>query len=474
MTTFDGHTSTKRLRSNFRPRRAKLVAGFPDRQVSPGSQPKIVLRFDQPVDAAKLFEGLKASIPLELLDPSQTPDDVNTKDWRDGTWVVVQPANGLPADAEIKLTLKKGTACGLGQRTTTEDQGHTFHTAGVFKVRTTDGSGESPTTWWTFHFTNDVDTSSYKNSDIVCDPPFPAHASSYSATLSLYGLRDSRTTYRVTLPESMRDVHGQLLQGQRTFTFKTTAGWPSLEGPNQQLVTLPVGSNAAFQLRSMEYARLSVSVYAVDPSDYPDFWSKYYDCLYNEGTPPGVLHSTQILDIESPEKWTESKVDLPADIPHMIVIAEPKISPFAAIKERVTGSRRPRTIHWVQRTNLAATTRFDQNTGHVLVTQISDAQPQADVELWGDGIKVATTDLDGHAQWQLSAQHMLLRRGDDTCVIDGHMVANYHHAQNQRFHVFSDRGLYKPGESARIKVTRTVDLDRAAFSGRDDHADHRP
>ncbi|MEJ7799465.1 MAG: alpha-2-macroglobulin family protein, partial [Ilumatobacter sp.] len=115
------------------------------------------------------------------------------------------------------------------------------------------------------------------------------------------------------------------------------------------------------------------------------------------------------------------------------------------------------TTAWVQSTDLAIDAFVDQDTLLIWTTDLVTGEPVdgVPVELIGDG-RVATTDDEGLAELELSDSGVLglyANAGERTAFLpaqryDGWQVETQ--SDESRWYIFDDRGVYRPGETARI------------------------
>ncbi len=459
LTSFDGHVLQNPKTFAFSTPRLKIMEA-PSGTKTPGTRPTMTIRFDQVVDSVRLLASLKSDVAVEISDEL----DARTKDWRDGTWLTFRPAAPLPAGRKIKLEIPKGATCGAGPLPLVEALRFEFETAGAFAVEKIEGSGAPPGYAWTVLFNNSVDFNSFKNSEIEVEPPFPIQVGGWENRLTVSGQRDPKTAYTLTFPEGVMDVHGQPLTGKRTFKIATGNAEPELRSMGGSLVTIPTGTETTLAVQSLEYRRLSMSVYAVDPTSFETFRHDYSGIAWHGATPSGEFLVEESIDVTTPAKWTETPLLLTAHFQksqHLIVVVKPKLGAIEHVKNAVMGSRIPAVVHWVQRTGLGVTALVDDSNAHLLVTTLCDGAPVRDAKV-SSGAIATHSDQKGMAWFGLvsSGDAILVEKGEDQCIAEPSTYLNSRGAEAPRFHIFSDRGLYKPGETAHVKGwMRTVDGD---------------
>ncbi len=459
LTSFDGKVLENPKSFAFSTPRLKVLEG-PSGTKTPGTKPMILIRFDQIISPIQLLASIKSTVSFELSDEV----DARTGDWRDGTWVCLRPIEPLPAGRTIKLEIPKGAACGAGPLPLVEAIKMEFDTAGAFKIAKTSGSGEPPGYSWNIEFSESVDFESFKGSEISVEPSFPIQVSGWGSNLSISGRRDPNTSYVLTLPENTKDIHGQSLTGKRTVNFSTGSADPELRSAGGSLVTIPMGDSAALTVQSVEYKRLSMSVYTVEPALFEQFKNELYEVMWRGAKPPGELLVETTIDISTPEKWTETTLEVAGYFQksqHLIVVVKPKLGAIESVKNAVMRNQIPSLVHWMQHTGLGVTSIVDDSTAHLLVSTLADGKPVADANI-SSGAIMTRSDQKGMAWFGLvpSSAAILVEKGQDCCIAEPSIYLTSRHAEPARFHVFSDRGLYKPGETAHIKGwMRTVGKD---------------
>ena len=228
------------------------------------------------------------------------------KEAGDGRWLAFRAEEPLPADASITVTVKPGTPSAEGPLTTPAAQGFSFRTYGPLRVTRSYcawGNECPPMTPWYVEFSNPLDEAAFDPTQVRIEPELPgAQIQVYGNTLNIQGRSAGRTTYTVRLAGDIGDIYGQSLGSDQSLTFKVGAAQPNLWTPGDVLVTLdPSAKKPIFSVFTINYDRLKVRAYVVQPGDWPAFKSylRDYYRIDRPPEPPGrpVLSETVRVDI---------------------------------------------------------------------------------------------------------------------------------------------------------------------------------
>ena len=420
--------------------------------------------------------GLRLATEAEITaDPQASGTRSQTLDRR---FAAFTPDVSLTKDTAYQLDIGPGIPSIEGPREITTTYNFRFRTYGPFEIETTrcGWSDECrPLTPFSIGFSNPVDTASFDSdmvTDIVKVVPEPAglRISVSHSSLSIWGQTKANTTYKVTLSRQLTDVFDQTLTGTNEVEFKTGEARPVLVPFSQPLITTdPFDAIPAVSVATQNHQKLKVKVYEVDPSDYDAFLEFRQDLSRENGDqapPPGrrILDTTITVDGDN-ESFAETRIELdeellPAGVGHRVVVVEidKRLSWFGESDDR--WNNRPTTV-WVQSTNLGLDTFSDHERHVVWVTDLETGEPVegAEVRLSVEGQdRTVTTDANGIAQVRESDANRRSLLGDVTAT-NGTDIAFLHSRQQSsvsnpdqpRWYVFDDRGIYKPGETVRVK-----------------------
>ncbi len=454
--------------------------------------PLIFVEFDQAIEEASLLSSITLSQDrgspvrvrraeaLEIADDAALASTVAKA--KRGRFVVLKPEQALSPATSYTVTVAKGLRSAEGPKTTGEALSFSFRTYDAFKIsRHRCPSKECrPRQPFYVELNNPIDPEAFDPKLVNVEPPIPHMKveASYSS-IQISGRTKGRTKYTVTLPASLKDTFGQTLGKDQRVTFETVSAEPALMAePSTVTVVDPNGKPTAL-VHSVNERNLSVKVYAVEPSDFEKYraWREAWDMDRQEGPPPGRLVVDRKLTPEGdPDDLVESRIDLsPAlksGLGHALVIVEstrPRRHPRAPEWMRV----------WAQVTKIGLDATLDPDGALVWATELLSGKPLESVDVTLDGSS-AKTDREGLARLAAHSGGMIVaRQGGDTAILapDGHYRSEFHFppraGRTERFFVFDDRGMYKPGEKVTLKgwvrgfeATKTGDLEYSRYAGR--------
>ena len=455
-------------------------------------KPAIVLTFDQKIDPAAVMNtvtlraaGKSYSLARLTLAGLQGYDD-NARRLAEkageGRWLAFTVEQELPYDTTVTIDVGPGTPSAEGPNVTEEVQSFSFTTYGPLQVIATRcgwNDNCAPMQPWTIQFSNPLDEKVFDASQVVIEPELPDVQITVNGDwMSIRGVSSGRTTYKVTLDATLRDIFGQTLDQDKTVTFKVDSAEPSMSVPSQSLVTVDPQAAPSYSVWTINYGRLHVKAYRVQAEDWEKFLTyRRQVSAEPDTTPPGeliweervrvernedVLTET-VLDLSDHFKALELAPDAQARRGHLILVIEPEEGLIDSLLKR----RYKSAIHvWVQATDLAVDALVDYEAAIAWVTRLSDGMAVEGVALTlSPGAVSATSDAEGLATLKLSNSgssetpaYLIARLGDDSAILpqDSHGWARggwqAGSAQSgQRWYVLDDRGIYRPGESVQIK-----------------------
>ncbi len=168
---------------------------------------------------------------------------------------------------------------------------------------------------WYVEFSNPLDEAAFEPSQVRIEPELPgAQIQVYGNTLNIQGRSSGRTTYTVRLAGDLGDIYGQTLGNDQSLTFKVGTARPNLWAPGDVLVTLdPSAAKPTFSVFTVNYDRLKVRAYAVQPQDWSAFKSYLRDYYRTDRppTPPGRQVLSETVQVKSrPDEMVETAIDL--------------------------------------------------------------------------------------------------------------------------------------------------------------------
>lgn len=465
------------VRWNFKTPTVKVTQTHPYDAPQP-LDPFFFVAFDQRIDPAAVLKTIQVyagNTRVDLRLASEAELAAQTTDLRErqpeGRWLAFKATQPLPADTRVNVTIGPGTPSAEGPLLTSEAQSYSFSTYAPLRIEEHGCSwyGDSdcpPLTPFFIRFNNSLDLESFSEEMLTVSPEIPGvNANAYGNTLSLQGETRGRTTYTVTVSGKIKDEFGQELGRDARLTFRVGSAASILVGPEQNFITLdPAASKPALSVYAVNYSSLDLKIYAVNPSDWPDFM-KYLRERWDKNPPavPGRLLSSDPLRLNLPtDTLSQVDIDLSAytqnGFGQFIVVVTP---PKAMIE--LDNNRRQRerqaVIAWVQITQIGLDASFDNQNMVAWATDLQSGAPLSAVRIEPQKGAGATTAADGLARFDIpvGAVYLAASKGSDTALLpyssywgtDGWKT--YPLQDALRWFVFDDRAMYRPGEEVHLK-----------------------
>lgn len=387
----------------------------------------------------------------------------------DGRWIAFRTREPLPPDTGVTVTVGAGTPSAEGPLTTPTAQTWSFRTFGPLRVTAHRCGWQEgrcpPGAPWHIELSNPVDAAAFRKDMVRVEPALPGVVvSAHGPQIVIQGRSKPRTTYRVTLDAALPDEFGQTLGAPQTLTFTVGRAEPSLSATGADLVVLDPAAGPRLSVYSTGLAALRVAVHRVAPTDWPAYHAFQQRAQRDRAlpVPPGTRVVARTVTVAgSPDELVETAIDLQAALPgglgHAIVTVEPAGPAAAGAERRWPG----RVIKWVQATRIGLDAFVDATRLIAWATALDDGRPLGgiEVELVPGGPR-AVTGPDGLATLTLGAPAtaLLARKGNDVALLPARTSwwdqTGWQRGPGQdqlRWLVFDDRGLYRPGEDARVK-----------------------
>ena len=269
-------------------------------------------------------------------------------------------------------------------------------------------------------------------------------------------------------PHALKDIFGQTLGREQRLTFKVGKAEPRLFGPDQIFVTLdPASKKPVFSVYAINYAKLPVKIYAVQPEDWKAFqtYMRNWQQTDQPSQMPGKLVFDETITLDIPDDTlSEVNIDLSPYLKngfgHFIVIVQPPAGMFESQNDK--WQRYSQTIHtWVQVTQIGVDAYTDYSDMIVWATDLKDGSPLAGVSIQPEkGGRTFTTGSDGTVRVAIpsGATYLVASRGADKAMLlhspyiwDDTGWQPSSPSDSLRWYVFDDRKMYRPGEEVHIK-----------------------
>ncbi len=465
-----GGTLASAVRWTFRTPPAAVVAYEPVNR-STVREPVLFALFDQRIERETVLRTIQLRaagrvVPVRLATAEEIEHDVHVKAQvraaQPGRWIAFRPVSPLPGDAAIDVAIGPGTPSAEGPLRTTKAHTWSFRTYGPLKLVRHQcgwGSGCEPGTPFQLEFTNPLDEKSFRVTQVKATPAIQGmRAFVGGSMLTVHGATRGRTTYTVTVDGSLKDAFGQTLGGPATVTFTTTAAQKRISAAGQGFLVLDPAAAPAWSVFTINHDALKVRVHAVGPQD----WAAYQKWMQEQWRddrrlpmPGRVVVDKTIAVASKPDEMVETRVDLSAALREGLGQVVVEVEP--AKREPRRGREAVRA--WIQATRIGLTAFADAEKVTAYASSLADGRPLGDVEVQV-GDKRARTGADGLATVELGnpVEMLVARRGNDLAVLPqyvGWWAGGGWQKRPQiptlRFFMFDDRGLYKPGEEARLK-----------------------
>jgi uncharacterized protein YfaS (alpha-2-macroglobulin family) len=459
----------------------KVVTTYPNGTPQP-LDPVFVVIFDQRIDPLSVLKTISVNaggtnVNLVLADQADLEKDAGagqlTKDAPEGRWLAFRAVDAFMPNTSITVSIGPGTPSDEGPLVTQAMQTFGFSTYAPLRIDRYACSWYEdhcpPLTPFTIIFNNPIDMEVYTDEMVRVSPEIPGlSVDMYSSTLVVSGQTRGQTAYTVAISGEIQDVYGQKLGEDTELTFNVGKADPILFGSGQNFITLdPSLTKPALSLYAINYTKLDVKIYAVQPSDWRGFMS-YLNTWQQDGSAskmPGKLIYDESMKLDlADDVLTQVNIDLDrymdGDFGHFVVIAAPPKSLFEDDSAR--WRRQSQTvITWVQITQIGLDVLTDHSQMVVWATDLKDGSPLSGVSIQPDnGNTKIKTDADGLARLDIpsGAIYLVAQKGGDLALLQH---STYYWGEDTwtsnpptdtlRWYAYDDRQMYRPGEEVHLK-----------------------
>jgi uncharacterized protein YfaS (alpha-2-macroglobulin family) len=371
------------------------------------------------------------------------------------------------------VTIGPETPSAEGPLTTTEAQSFSFSTYSPLRIEEHRCAWYDdkcpPLTPFSIRFNNPLDMDVFSEDMLSVEPEIPGMTVNvFGNSIEISGETKGRTTYTVTVSGKIQDVFGQQLGRDAELKFKVGKADSFLINRGQNFLTLdPSASKAVFSVYAINYKKLNLKIYAVQPAD----WTAYKQYLRNwqqtdvPSQMPGRLVEDKSLALELPDDTlTQVDIDLSqymdGNFGHLVLIVEPPARLFESADDK--WMRFSQTIiTWVQVTQIGLDAYTDHSEMVAWATDLKNGAPLTGVQIQADkGGGTVTSGKDGTVRFDIpsGATYLTARNGADLAILprstyywgDDAWVASPP-IDSLRWYVFDDRKMYRPGEEIHLK-----------------------
>ncbi len=453
----------------------QMMRYYPEYDPQP-ADPTLFIQFNQRINADKLlpFISLTAgssNYPLKLVPENEVNENKTLKSYftnaLEGRWLAFKSTKTLPLDTSYTVTVKSGAPSAEGPLVTTQDLTFNFSTYAPLKIDQYGCSWSEepcqPLSPFTINFNNSLDVAAFDEGMLSISPVLPGvNANVYGNTISIEGASQAQTTYTVTVSKDVKDIFGQTLGRNQQLKFRVGKATPTLVGPDRNFITLdPAAGNPALSVYTINYSKLDVEIYAVQPSDWPLFIT-YLQAYQQTDNPPALPGRQVFKDALSVKGANDALNQVDINLkPYMdgksgqfIVIVRPP--------RQLLNNNQWQTIQtWVQITQIGLDAFMDHSEMITWATSLTDGAPLngISIEAGSSGLKT-TTDRSGLARFDIpsATSYLVARKGADTAILPSSIYPwsdggwQTRSVQDElRWYIFDDRGMYRPGEEIHVK-----------------------
>jgi uncharacterized protein YfaS (alpha-2-macroglobulin family) len=430
-----------------------------------------VATFDQLVDPAAVLATvhLRAGdrdVAVRVATAAEIDADDQTRAITEGAepgrWVAFRSVDPLPTDTAITVDIGPGTPSAEGPRTS--DQVATYRTRTYAPLRVREagcayGIDCPPGTPLAIEMNNPIDVAASDLDAITVSPTIAGQSIGvYGTSIQIVGATVARTEYTVTLPASLTDVYGQTLGTDDTRTITIGDPPPSLQAFDAITTLDPFDDAQQLSFVTTGHDQVRIRVFTADPATVAEYldWANYRRDDPSADRPDWTELDDRTVDIESDET-VEQSIDLEpylhGEAGQVIVQIEPV--PAVSPNDPDYWQNRP-AITWVQSTTLAVDAGTDADELLAWATDLRTGAPLSGVTITYPNTASATTDGDGLARMDLPSSvgdgqgSLVATLGDQTAVLPM-WAAKGLIGDTARWYVLTDRGVYRPGETVRVK-----------------------
>ena len=440
--------------------------------------PLFFISFDQRIDPGAVLETIKVEaegfpVAVRLATEDEIAEDETlselVKNANEGRWLAFKATQSLPKASNISIQIGPGTPSAEGPLVTETSQNYSFQTYAPLEILDHGCSWYDencpPLTPFFIRFNNPLDAASFTESLLRVQPEIPGMSVNLIGdTLNISGATQGRTAYKVTVSGQIKDTFEQTLGGDKQLTFKVGPAESFLSGPGSTFVTLdPAAQKPVLSLYVMNYNRLDVQVYKVQPSDWSAFKTYLQEFQRTDQPPslPGELVRDETLRIDAtPDKLTEVSIDLSDELENgfgqFVVIVKP---PKGLFQEEPYWEY---VQTWVQVTHIGLDAFVDHSEMVAWATSLGDGTPLQNLTIETAPVKGgALTGSDGLARFPIpsgGASYLTARQGDDLAMLPASPYPWDESGWTQqptedelRWYVIDDRQMYRPGEQVHLK-----------------------
>ena len=313
------------------------------------------------------------------------------------------------------------------------------------------------------YFNNQIDAKVFDPSQVKIEPALDGkQVNIHGNRLHIHGRTRPRTAYTVTLKSSIKDVFSQELGKEVSLAFSFGKMSERLSSNSGSLMVTDPAGPPKFSIYTINHDTVHLDAYRVNP----DQWSAYnhflreYRKKNSKAVPPGEkLYSSEIDIKAAPDELTETAIDLRPGFEELggqVILV---------IRKNEKAELRTAVIAWAQRASIAIDAFVDAGKLLVWTSALADGATLEGVE-----VKVSPHGLSGRSDKNGMVSLELPKKNSGSGVITAKKGAELAflpettswwssqsnwkarpQTDSYAWHIFDDRGMYRPGEEVSIK-----------------------
>ena len=446
------------------------------------------LRFNQPIDPAELGKHvtLKAGVDkaeklvsVTIERPKDAAKDVTTR------WIV-RPASRLPLDASVVLTVDKALRGTEGPLPIGAERAVQNRTYGPLEVGRGSCWDDMPhhlcaaSGIVSVAFSNDVSAKEVDAHVRIDGGPKLTTSSTVSAYYDFAPRLVPGRQYRLVVTAGMKDVYGQVLAKDFTWSFKTDDEWPDLAVGFQGEIFEASAARGKGQAREIPIAQVNVPSYKVATAPLDEVALVRW---WQGGNTVAAIGAMSGGRVDGVTPATARNLQSTRAVALDPVLAPRGGRGAVALGVEWKGRYGERSdIRLVQVTDLALSAKLSRFGSVVWVTRLSDGKPAAGatVAVRGkDGLERVSVKADANGVAVIPPEKYAPQVHDDAYAYDvlfaraggdwtGRKVRDVMYSWDVstdyagELHtfgmVFTDRGIYRPGETVHAKALLRTEL----------------
>ncbi len=492
-----GKTLATEVTWRFETPRPTVIAKFPDagnHHATP--ETVIAISFDQRVDAAKVAEKTSLQGPAGRV----SVDVVPASEWAAikgapiGSWdpersVVLRPRSPLEKDSAYRVEIASGLPSAEGPLVTLKKTTWSFRTYAPLKVLRVQCGWEPracpPNASWTIELNNQLDGSPMEEK-IALDPKVDdLLVQQWSNVVTLQGSFKAASKYELALLPEVTDIYGQKLGKRWTGTLAIGDALPQLELPGHGVVVVESKGNRTLALSVQNVFDVKLRMVKVGPGEVRKYeqlaqQSPWFGGYYRNDKDPlaGVKVDVSRKLTLTQKKNEAVRVGIPLDEALKGETGLVYVDLYSPDLRKGGDDYSPtRRGVLVQVTDVGLAVKYDPEKILALATSIEEGKPLANVDItivdrlgktWWSG----KTGADGlvripgprdHQPVKNAPLHLQAKNAKDFSFLSltaqgarGGWVRGYSYEEKfdesvLRSFFFTDRGIYRPGETVHLK-----------------------